>query len=156
MRALLQRVSRAEVRVDGERLGAIDRGLLILLGVGPGDDEAVAGALATKVAGLRIFADAAGLTNLSIGEMSGAALVVSQFTLFADARKGRRPSFVGAAGPELGERLYESFCDSLAAAGVPVERGRFGADMDVELVNDGPFTIWLDTKELKIEPRPTA
>ena len=156
MRALLQRVSRAEVRVDGGRIGAIDRGLLILLGIGPGDDEAVAGALAAKVAGLRIFADAAGLTNLSIGEVGGAALVVSQFTLFADARKGRRPSFVGAAGPELGERLYESFCDSLAAAGVPVERGRFGADMDVELVNEGPFTIWLDTKELKIQPRPTV
>ena len=156
MRALLQRVSRAEVRVDGGRIGAIDRGLLILLGIGPGDDEAVAGALAAKVAGLRIFADAAGLTNLSIGEVGGAALVVSQFTLFADARKGRRPSFVGAAGPELGERLYESFCDSLAAAGVPVERGRFGADMEVELVNEGPFTVWLDTTELKIEPGPTV
>lgn len=156
MRALLQRVSRAEVRVDGGRIGAIDRGLLILLGIGPGDDEAVAGALAAKVAGLRIFADAAGLTNLSIGEVGGAALVVSQFTLFADARKGRRPSFVGAAGPELGERLYESFCDSLAAAGVPVERGRFGADMEVELVNEGPFTIWLDTKELGILARPTV
>jgi D-tyrosyl-tRNA(Tyr) deacylase len=156
LRALLQRVSRAEVRVDGGRIGAIDRGLLILLGIGPGDDEAVAGALAAKVAGLRIFADAAGLTNLSIGEVGGAALVVSQFTLFADARKGRRPSFVGAAGPELGERLYESFCDSLAAAGVPVERSRFGADMDVELVNEGPFTIWLDTKELGILARPTV
>jgi D-aminoacyl-tRNA deacylase len=156
LRALLQRVSRAEVRVDGGRLGAIDLGLLILLGVGPGDDEAVAGALAAKVAGLRIFADAAGLANLSIGEVGGAALVVSQFTLFADARKGRRPSFVGAAGPELGERLYESFCDSLAAAGVPVERGRFGADMEVELVNEGPFTVWLDTKELGILARPTV
>jgi len=154
LRALLQRVSRAEVRVDGGRIGAIDRGLLILLGIGPGDDEAVAGALAAKVAGLRIFADAAGLTNLSIGEVGGAALVVSQFTLFADARKGRRPSFVGAAGPELGERLYESFCDSLAAAGVPVERGRFGADMDVELVNEGPFTIWLDTEVLGIVAMP--
>jgi D-tyrosyl-tRNA(Tyr) deacylase len=156
LRALLQRVSRAEVRVDGGRIGAIDRGLLILLGIGPGDDEAVAGALAAKVASLRIFADAAGLTNLSIGEVGGAALVVSQFTLFADARKGRRPSFVGAAGPVLGERLYESFCDSLAAAGVPVERGRFGADMEVELVNEGPFTIWLDTKELGILARPTV
>ena len=153
MRALLQRVSRAEVRVDGGRIGAIDRGLLILLGIGPGDDEAVAGALAAKVAGLRIFADAAGLTNLSIGEVGGAALVVSQFTLFADARKGRRPSFLGAAGPELGERLYESFCDSLAAAGVPIERGRFGADMEVELVNEGPFTVWLDTEELGILAR---
>ena len=156
MRALLQRVSRAEVRADGERLGAIDRGLLILLGVAPGDDVAVAAALAAKIAGLRIFADEAGLTNLSIREVGGAALVVSQFTLFADARKGRRPSFLGAAGPELGLRLYESFCASLAAAGVPVERGRFGADMDVELVNEGPFTIWLDTDELGIVAQPGA
>jgi D-tyrosyl-tRNA(Tyr) deacylase len=156
LRALLQRVSRAEVRVDGERLGAIDRGLLILLGVAPGDDATVAAALAAKVAGLRIFADDAGLTNLAIGEVGGAALVVSQFTLFADTRKGRRPSFLGAAGPELGERLYESFCDSLAAAGVPVERGRFGADMDVELVNEGPFTVWLDTDELGIVARTTS
>ena len=128
--------------------------MLILLGIGPGDDEAVAGALAAKVAGLRVFADAAGLTNLSIGEVGGAALVVSQFTLFADARRGRRPSFVGAAGPELGERLYESFCESLAAAGVPVERGSFGADMEVELVNEGPLTIWLDTEVLGIMAMP--
>ena len=156
MRALLQRVSRAEVRAGGERLGAIDRGLLILLGVAPGDDVAVAAALAAKIAGLRIFADEAGLTNLSIREVGGAALVVSQFTLFADARKGRRPSFLGAAGPELGLRLYESFCASLAAAGVPVERGRFGAEMDVELVNEGPFTIWLDTDELGIVAHPGA
>ena len=156
MRALLQRVSRAEVRADGERLGAIDRGLLILLGVAPGDDVAVAAALASKIAGLRIFADEAGLTNLSIREVGRAALVVSQFTLFADARKGRRPSFLGAAGPELGLRLYESFCASLAAAGVPVERGRFGAEMDVELVNEGPFTIWLDTDELGIVAHPGA
>jgi D-tyrosyl-tRNA(Tyr) deacylase len=154
LRALLQRVSRAEVRVDGRRLGAIDRGLLILLGVAPGDDEAVAAALAVKIASLRIFADSAGMTNHSMRDVGGAALVVSQFTLLADARKGRRPSFVGAASPALGERLYESFCESLAAAGVPVERGRFGAEMDVELVNEGPFTIWLDTEELGIVARP--
>jgi D-tyrosyl-tRNA(Tyr) deacylase len=153
LRVLLQRVSRAEVRVEGVRIGAIDRGLLIFLGVAPGDDESVAAVLAAKVAALSIFADVAGLTNLSIREVGGAALVVSQFTLFADAHKGRRPSFVGAAGPELGERLYESFCASLAAAGVPVQRGRFGADMNVELVNEGPFTIWLDTAELGIGPR---
>jgi D-tyrosyl-tRNA(Tyr) deacylase len=154
LRALLQRVSRAEVRVDGRPLGAIDRGLLILLGVAPADDEDVAAVLAAKIAGLRIFADSAGLTNLSMREVGGAALVVSQFTLLADARKGRRPSFVGAASPALGERLYELFCESLAAAGVPVERGRFGAEMDVELVNEGPFTIWLDTEELGIVGRP--
>lgn len=156
MRALLQRVSRAEVRADGQQLGAIDRGLLILLGVAPDDDEFVAGGLAAKVAGLRIFADAEGLTNLSIGDVGGSALVVSQFTLYADTRKGRRPSFIGAAGPIVGERLYEVFCELLAATGVPVQQGQFGADMDVALVNEGPFTIWLDSDEQGIEPRPTS
>jgi len=153
MRALLQRVSRAEVRVEGAAVGAIGPGLLILLGVAPGDSDAVAAALAAKVAGLRIFADSAGLTNLSIVDVGGAALVVSQFTLYADARRGRRPSFIGAAGPEVGERLYLAFCDALADLGVPVERGRFGADMDVELVNEGPFTVWLDSAELGMEQR---
>jgi D-tyrosyl-tRNA(Tyr) deacylase len=128
--------------------------LLVLLAVAPADDEFVAAALAAKVAGLRIFADADGLTNLSIGEVGGSALVVSQFTLYADARRGRRPSFVGAAGPIVGERLYEVFCEILAGS-VPVSQGRFGADMHVELVNDGPFTVWLDSAELGIEPRPT-
>jgi D-tyrosyl-tRNA(Tyr) deacylase len=155
MRALLQRVSRAEVRVEGQRIGAIERGLLILLGVAPADDEFVAAGLAAKVAGLRVFADAEGLTNLSIGEVGGSALVVSQFTLLADTRRGRRPSFIGAAGPIVGERLYEVFCEILASTGVPVQQGRFGAEMDVELVNEGPFTIWLDTADLGIEPRPT-
>jgi D-tyrosyl-tRNA(Tyr) deacylase len=154
MRALLQRVSRAEVRVDGHTIGSIDGGLLVLLAVAPDDDEFVAAGLAAKVAGLRIFADAEGLTNLSIGEVGGSALVVSQFTLYADARKGRRPSFIGAAGPVVGERLYEVFCEILASTGVAVAQGRFGADMDVELVNDGPFTIWLDSANLGIEPRP--
>ena len=154
MRALLQRVSRAEVRVDGDSIAAIGRGLMVLLAIAPTDDEFVAAALAAKVAALRIFADAEGLTNLSIGEVGGSVLVVSQFTLYADARKGRRPSFIGAAGPVLGERLYEAFCRSLASLGVPVAHGRFGADMDVELVNDGPFTIWLDSAELGIGPRP--
>jgi D-aminoacyl-tRNA deacylase len=152
MRALLQRVSRAEVRVDGEVVGAIEGGLAILLGVAPGDDEFVAAGLAAKVAGLRIFADADGLTNLSIGEVAGSALVVSQFTLYADARRGRRPSFIGAAGPIVGERLYEVFCEILASHRIPVRQGRFGADMQVELVNDGPFTVWLDSDELGIEP----
>jgi D-tyrosyl-tRNA(Tyr) deacylase len=156
VRALLQRVSRAEVRIDGRQVGAIDRGLLVLLGVAPTDDEFVAAGLAAKVAGLRIFADADGLTNLSIGEVGGSALVVSQFTLYADSRRGRRPSFVKAAGPVVGERLYEVFCEILASTGVPVAQGRFGADMQVELVNEGPFTVWLDTDELGIEPRPTV
>jgi D-tyrosyl-tRNA(Tyr) deacylase len=156
VRALLQRVIRAEVRVDGQLVGAIERGLLILLAVAPADDEFVAAGLAAKVAGLRIFADAEGLTNLSIGEVGGLALVVSQFTLYADSRRGRRPSFIGAAGPVVGERLYEVFCEILATSGVPVRQGVFGADMEVELVNDGPFTIWLDSDELGIEPRSVA
>jgi D-tyrosyl-tRNA(Tyr) deacylase len=155
MRALLQRVSSAEVRVEGQAVGAIGRGLLVLLGVAPADDEWVASGMAAKVAGLRIFADAEGLTNLSLVDVGGAALVVSQFTLYADARRGRRPSFVGAAGPIVGERLYEVFCEILASSGVPVRQGVFGADMDVELVNEGPFTVWLDSDELAISPRPT-
>ena len=153
MRALLQRVARAEVRVDGAAVGAIGPGLLVFLGVGPGDDETVAWGLAAKVEGLRIFADASGRTNLSLSEVGGAALVVSQFTLYADASRGRRPSFIRAAGPVPGELFYDIFCDRLAALGVPVSRGVFGARMDVELVNDGPFTIWLDSAELGIAPR---
>jgi D-tyrosyl-tRNA(Tyr) deacylase len=156
MRALLQRVSRAEVRIEGESVAAIGSGLLILLGVGPADDEWVASGLAAKVAGLRIFADAEGLTNLSLSEVAGSALVVSQFTLYADSRKGRRPSFIGAAGPVVGERLYEVFCEILASTGIPVEQGRFGADMAIDLVNDGPFTIWLDSDELGIAPKPAS
>ncbi len=152
MRALLQRVTRAHVRVDGHSVGEMDRGLLVFLGVAPSDDEWVASGMAAKVAGLRVFADAEGLTNLSLAEVGGAALVVSQFTLYGDVRRGRRPSFIGAAGPVVGERLYEVFCEILASAGVPVRQGRFGADMEVELVNDGPFTIWLDSAELGIEP----
>ena len=154
MRALLQRVSRADVRIDGESVASIGPGLLILLGVGPADDEWVASGLAAKVAGLRIFADAEGLTNLSLSEVGGSALVVSQFTLYADTRRGRRPSFIAAAGPIIGERMYEVFCEILASTGIPVAQGRFGADMAVELVNDGPFTIWLDSDELGIQPKP--
>jgi D-tyrosyl-tRNA(Tyr) deacylase len=152
MRALLQRVSRAEVRVGGARVGAIERGLVALIGVARGDDESVAAALAEKVIGLRIFPDAAGRTNLALADVGGSVLVVSQFTLYADSSHGRRPSFMHAAGPVLGERLYESFCAALVAAGAAVERGQFGADMDVELVNDGPFTVWLDSDELGIAP----
>jgi D-tyrosyl-tRNA(Tyr) deacylase len=154
MRALLQRVSRAEVRIDGDSVASVGPGLLILLGVGPADDEWVASGLAAKVAGLRIFADAEGLTNLSLSEVGGSALVVSQFTLYADTRRGRRPSFIAAAGPIIGERMYEVFCEILASTGIPVAQGRFGADMAVELVNDGPFTIWLDSDELGIQPKP--
>jgi len=147
VRALLQRVTRAEVRVGGDTVGEIGRGLVVLVGVGPDDDDAVANGLARQVAELRIFADDEGRTNLSLLDVEGGALVVSQFTLFADTRRGRRPGFSGAAPPDQAERLYERFAGALSALGIPVATGRFGASMAVELVNDGPFTIWLDTSE---------
>ena len=147
MRALLQRTSDASVRVDGETLGRIGAGLVILLAVGPEDDEATADALARRVTELRIFDDTDGRTNLSLVDVGGAALVVSQFTLYADTRRGRRPGFTGAAAPELAERLYFRFAAALRELGVEVATGRFGAVMEVELVNDGPFTIWLDTAD---------
>ena len=156
MRALLQRVSRAEVRIEGRTVSSIGPGLMVLLGVGPEDDEWVASGMAAKVAGLRIFADAEGLTNLSIAEVGGAVLVVSQFTLYADVRRGRRPSFIRAAGPVQGERLYEVFCEILASFGLPVSQGQFGAEMAVDLVNEGPFTIWLDSADLGIDPKPES
>jgi len=146
MRALLQRVSRAEVRVDGGVIAQIDLGLVVLLGVGHDDDDPTADALARRIVELRIFRDDAGKTNRSILEVGGGILVVSQFTLYADTSRGRRPGFSDAAPPELAERLYLRVADGLAAAGVaPVVTGRFGAEMAVELVNDGPFTLWLDS-----------
>lgn len=147
MRALLQRVSRAEVRVDGHTIGAIDRGLVVLLGVGPGDDGAIAARLARRIVELRVFADDEGRTNRSLVDVAGGALVVSQFTLYADTTRGRRPGFTGAAGPALAKACYEAVAAAIEAEGVPVARGRFGAPMEVELVNEGPFTIWLDTAD---------
>jgi D-aminoacyl-tRNA deacylase len=147
MRALLQRASRAEVRVAGEAIATIGAGLVVFLGVGPEDDEATANALATKVAELRIFRDAEGRTNRSLADVGGEAVVVSQFTLFADTKRGRRPGFTGAARPDRAEQLYERFAAALVALGPRVTTGRFGAEMEVELVNDGPFTIWLDTAD---------
>jgi D-tyrosyl-tRNA(Tyr) deacylase len=144
---LLQRTSGARVRVGDEVVGEVGPGLVVLLGVGPDDDEAVADALARRVTELRIFDDADGRTNLSLTDVGGGALVVSQFTLYADTRRGRRPGFTGAAAPELAERLYVRFADDLRGLGVEVATGRFGAVMAVELVNDGPFTIWLDTAD---------
>jgi D-tyrosyl-tRNA(Tyr) deacylase len=144
MRAVCQRVSRAQVTVDGSTTGQIDRGLLVLLGVARGDTEAAASRLAQKVAQLRIFEDAAGKFAHSLLDVAGAALVVSQFTLIADTRKGNRPSFTDAAPPDEAELLYNRFCEELVVAGAPVERGVFGARMAVELVNDGPVTIVLD------------
>jgi D-tyrosyl-tRNA(Tyr) deacylase len=137
MRALIQRVSSASVRVDGETVGAIGGGLCVLLGVGPGDDEACCDRLAEKVRALRIFDDAEGRMSEALGERE--LLCVSQFTLYASTSKGNRPSFTGAAPPELAEPLYERFCEQLGA-----ERGRFGATMEVELVNDGPVTLMLE------------
>jgi len=145
MRAVCQRVAEARVRVGGEAVAEIGPGLCVLLGVAAGDGEEEAARLAGKVARLRVFADAEGRFDRSVLDAGGAALVVSQFTLIADTAKGNRPSFAGAAPPERAEPLYELFCDELARTGVPVFRGVFGAKMAVELVNDGPVTIVLDT-----------
>jgi D-tyrosyl-tRNA(Tyr) deacylase len=147
VRALLQRTTGARVRVGGQVVGEIGAGLVVLLGVGPEDDEAVADALARRITELRIFDDAEGRTNLSLVDVGGAVLLVSQFTLYADTRRGRRPGFTGAAAPGLAERIYERFAAALRALDVEVATGRFGEVMAVELVNDGPFTIWLDTAE---------
>lgn len=150
MRAVVQRVSKASVSLDGVVVSAIERGFLILLGVSQQDGEADALYLARKIAGLRIFEDRAGKLNLGLAEVEGAALVVSQFTLYGDVRKGRRPSFIQAARPEQAVQLYYHFCDLLAAQGIPVQRGVFQAHMAVALVNDGPVTLWLDTAELSV------
>lgn len=147
MRAVLQRVARAEVRVDGQVVGAIGRGLVVLLGVGTADDEQIADALARRVVELRIHRDADGRTNLDLPAVGGAVLAISQFTLYADTRRGRRPGFTDAAPPDAARRLYERFCDAVAGLGITVERGVFGALMAVELVNDGPMTIWLDSAD---------
>lgn len=145
MRVLLQRVTEASVSVDGETVGAIQRGYLMLVGVAPGDTDTTASAVAAKVANLRLFPDDAGRFDRSLLDVGGGALVVSQFTLFADTRKGRRPSFVGAARPETAAPLCDAFASALHEAGVSrVETGRFGADMKVSLVNDGPVTVWVE------------
>jgi D-aminoacyl-tRNA deacylase len=144
MRAVCQRVSRAQVRVDGRTVGQIGPGLCVLLGVASGDGSEDAGRLAGKVARLRVFPDEAGRLDRSVLDAAGAALVVSQFTLITDTAKGNRPSFTAAAPPEEAEPLYERFCTELEALGVPVERGVFGAHMELELVSDGPVTIVLE------------
>ncbi len=154
MRALVQRVSRARVQVGDDVVGAIDAGLLILLGLTHGDDEATADALARKVLGLRIFEDGEGRMSRDLAATGGAALCVSQFTLYGDVRRGRRPSFTEAAEPAVAEPLYERFCAAIEAAGVRCERGRFGAHMQVESVNDGPVTLIIDSAELQRPRRP--
>ena len=146
MRVLVQRVARAAVSVDGEVISSIGIGYLLLVGVGRGDEASQIERLADKIVGLRIFRDADGKTNLSIADVDGEALVVSQFTLYADPRKGRRPSFVNAADPTEAAELVEAFAGALEARGVKVGRGVFGAEMEVELVNDGPFTMWFDAE----------
>ncbi len=148
MRAVLQRVRRAAVVVDGEMVGQIERGLLVLIGIAPQDSTEEVRWLAEKTAGLRIFNDEAGKMNLSVADVGGAVLVVSQFTLYGDCRKGRRPSFIDAAPPNVAVPLYEAFVDTLRSLGLPVRTGRFGAMMQVELVNDGPVTLILDTREV--------
>ena len=144
MRVVLQRVSRAAVRVDGQTVGAIGRGFVVLAGFAPGDSEAALAWMAEKIAGLRIFTDGEGKMNLPLADVGGAVLVISQFTLYGDASKGRRPSFTDAAPPEIAEGLYGRFVELLRQGHVPVETGTFGAVMEVALVNDGPVTLVIE------------
>jgi D-aminoacyl-tRNA deacylase len=147
MKAVLQRVARAEVKVAGETVGRIERGLCVLVGVAEGDLDPDADTLAEKVMTLRIFEDDAGKMNLSVADVGGSVLAVSQFTLLADTRKGRRPSFTDAMQPAGAEKLFDRVCNALRTHGLRVETGRFGASMQVELVNDGPVTLLLDTRK---------
>jgi D-aminoacyl-tRNA deacylase len=151
MRAVIQRVSQASVAVDGQVVGAIGRGFLVLLGVTHDDSRAEADWLARKIAGLRVFEDVAGKMNLGLSDIGGAVLVVSQFTLYGDARKGRRPDFIQAARPEVAEPLVDHFVAQLRNEGLPVETGQFRATMNVALVNEGPVTLWLDTADVMRE-----
>jgi D-aminoacyl-tRNA deacylase len=146
MRLLLQRVTQASVIVDGSVVGQIGPGLVVLVGVAGGDTRVAAETMARKCVELRIFRDEAGLTNRSLLDVGGQVLAISQFTLLADTSRGRRPSFIRAAPPEVGNELYQRFADAVAGLGVKVERGIFGAEMQVELINDGPMTIWLDSE----------
>jgi len=147
MRAVIQRVKRAQVSVGGKVISSIGQGFLVLVGVGRGDTEQDADHIAAKTAGLRVFEDQAGKMNLALADVKGSVLAVSQFTLYGDCRGGRRPSFIEAAPPDEGKRLYEIYVEKLRALGVPVQTGEFQAMMDVELVNDGPVTILLDSKK---------
>ena len=156
MRAVLTRVKSASVTIEGEVVGKIGKGFLILLGVGPNDTEKECRYLAEKALGLRIFEDENGKMNLGLDQIGGEVLVVSQFTLYGNCRKGRRPSFTDAAGPELGNELYERFLAICEELGYPPQHGRFGADMKVASVNDGPVTLILDTAQLMDTPRHAA
>ena len=153
MKAVIQRVKKADVVVEGKTVGKIDKGFLILLGVVDGDTEKEAEVLASKTAKLRVFEDENEKMNLSLTDVGGQVLVVSQFTLYGNCRKGRRPSFAEAAGPELGKALYEKFLSICEELGYPPQHGEFGADMQVESINDGPVTLILDTDQLMETPR---
>ena len=153
MRAVLTKVKHASVTIDGELKGKIGRGFLILLGVAPDDTEEKCRKMADKLCSLRIFDDENDKINLSLDDVGGELLIISQFTLYGNCRKGRRPSFTDAANPELGERLYEQFLADCASLGYPPQHGRFGADMKVESINDGPVTLILDTEQLMDTPR---
>ena len=150
MRIVVQRVSHAAVEVSGERVGAIDEGFLVLVGIAKSDTEADVVAAARKVTGLRIFSDERGQMNLSLLDIAGAVLAVSQFTLLGDMRKGRRPSFVGAADPDVAQPLFDLFVEEIRSLGVPVETGSFGAMMEVSLLNDGPVTVVIDVREGRV------
>lgn len=147
MRAVVQRVKEASVKVDSKVVGKIDKGLLVFLGVGKGDDSKDIEYMVNKIVGLRIFQDKDNRMNLSLEDIGGEILIVSQFTLYGDVRKGRRPSFTKSAHPDIGERLYEEFIDMVKSREIKVEKGIFGADMDINLVNDGPVTILLDSNK---------
>lgn len=153
MRAVLTRVKSASVSIGGTVVGQIGKGFLLLLGVGPEDTKETCRFLAEKALGLRVFEDGEGKMNLDLSQVDGQVLVVSQFTLYGNCRKGRRPSFTDAADPELGNALYEAFLEECARLGYPPQHGQFGADMQVESVNDGPVTLILDTEELLNSPR---
>ncbi|MGE5596081.1 MAG: D-aminoacyl-tRNA deacylase [Hyphomicrobiales bacterium] len=153
MRAVVQRVARARVTVEGRTVGEVGQGLLVLLGVGEEDTRAVAETMARKIAALRVFEDEAGKMNRSLADVGGAVLCVSQFTLYGDVRRGNRPSFTRAAAPELARELYEHFCGAVRAAGIRCEQGEFGAHMAVELLNDGPLTLMIDSKDLEAPRR---
>ncbi|KRO18167.1 D-aminoacyl-tRNA deacylase [Lacticaseibacillus saniviri] len=145
MRVVVQRVSEAAVKIDQETVGEIKQGFMLLVGVGPDDTMTDVNYLVRKITNLRVFSDEAGKMNLSLRDIDGAILSISQFTLFADTKKGNRPSFTAAAKPDLGQQLYDAFNQALAAEGITVETGEFGADMKVSLINDGPVTILFDT-----------
>lgn len=148
MRFVIQRVQHAEVKVDGEQIGTIGKGFLVLIGVAESDTKEIADKMIKKLLGLRIFEDADGKTNLDLNAVNGELLLVSQFTLYADCRKGNRPSFVKAGNPQMAEEMYEYILKQCREAGYPVQHGIFGADMKVSLLNDGPFTILLDSEEI--------